>query len=30
MIELKGLLEDGEVIVRYHLCNEYCHGMQLQ
>lgn len=23
MIELKGLLENGEVIVRYHLCNEY-------
>ena len=23
MIELKDLLEDGEVIVRQHLCNEY-------
>ena len=23
MVELKDLLEDGEVIVQYHLCNEY-------
>lgn len=23
MIELKDLLQDGEVLVQYHLCNEY-------